>query len=140
MPKNNLFLLLFAILSSCSVPTATSSVYDRSRSRSIYYHSYKEMCNSTWETRDKKIKVVFGSQEKDVRVSVQGTEYHLNPDTFQYDDGVFNMESRVQGQYPDELWTLILSMRPESKTTSWFDLFSGGPQQHEEIGTLNIVK
>lgn len=130
------FLLIFAILSSCSVPTATSaSIPSGPPHKVIYYHSYKEMCNSTWETRDKRIKVVFGSGEKDVRVSVEGKEYHMDPDTFQYYTGVFNMESKVQGQYPNQLWTLFLVICPDSKTEAWFTLFSGGPV-NSETGTL----
>ena len=140
MRQRIIFLLLtFAILASCSVPTATGGKYDGPPLTAIYYHGYKEMRNSAWETRDKRVKAVFGSREKDVRVSFEGKEYRLDPDTFQYYDGVFNMESEVRDAGTDQPWTLFLVMHPSSKTEAWFNLFSGGPVD-SETGTLIRIR
>lgn len=138
------FLLVFVILGSCSAPNSQPST-KRDWSdlppipeKVIYYHSYKEICNTVWETEDKKLRVVFGSAEKDVQVTYEDQVYLFDPSTFMYSDGIFTMESQIQraGSY---LWTLVFVMVPENKTEAYYNMFSGGPIRSKR-GTLKLIQ
>lgn len=93
----SLFVLM--LLASCSesgsqITTQDSgnlSEADTPADRVIYYHDFKELANTVWQSDDERVKSAFGAQEKDSTLEYKSGEHAITFNDYLYSDGTFSL-------------------------------------------------